>query len=312
MSHLRAVTLAAFALAAIANLNTAPVGAAQNVTRTLYVSVIEKDGGNPVLDMKAADFEVKEGGKVQQISTLKVADLPLRVALIVSDRGTGGFQLGALRFVEALLGHGEIAITGIVTQPERYSDYSGNVDVLREGLIKLARRGGTGPGAQVVETLMDAAKEVSKEGFRPVIVLMRNGGEGSTPIRAEAVREQLRKSGAALYAISTTGTQGIRSGGANEAVTAASVAATNAASEVQEGMLTLGTIIGDGSKDSGGHHEQVVSTSLVPTMQQIAKELLNEYKITYTLPAGTKPNDRVSVTTKRKGVTVYAPSRIGS
>jgi hypothetical protein len=45
-------------------------------------------------------------------------------------------------------------------------------------------------------------------------------------------------------------------------------------------------------------------------MQQVASELLNQYEVSYTLPAGAKPSDRLQVTAKRKNVVLYAPSRI--
>jgi hypothetical protein len=42
----------------------------------------------------------------------------------------------------------------------------------------------------------------------------------------------------------------------------------------------------------------------------IADELLHQYEITYTLPAGQKPDDKLEVKSKRKDVTVRAPSRL--
>ena len=82
--------------------------------------------------------------------------------------------------------------------------------------------------------------------------------------------------------------------------------------EWAEGSMTLATILGDGSKDSGGRHEQNVSSRLIPAVQQIALELLNQYEITYTLPDGTNPSDRVSVEVNRDGVKLQAPSRIAN
>jgi VWFA-related protein len=296
---------------ALAVWSSAPLLQAQSSARTLYASVIDKEGA-PVLDLQPADFEVKEGGKTIEIATVKLAAKPVRVALIVSDRGSGQFQPGALRFCQAVLnGGGQVGITGISTQPERFSDFSDNADVLRDGLLKVGRRAmSRTASAQLVEAILDATKDVAKDGFRPAIVVMRNGGEGPTPIRADAVREALRRSGAALYAVSTTGTQSVQGGGAP--MDAAGISRAAAQSEVQEGMLTLGTILGDGSKESGGHHNQVVATSLMPTMEKLGAELVNQYEISYTLPAGTKPSDRVSVTSKRKGVTVHAPTRVAN
>lgn len=311
MPSFRTLSIAVLCLCACATGFTATrLGAAQATTRTIYAGVVDKDA-KPVLDLEAAEFEVKEGGKLVELTAAKLAAKPVRVALIVSDRGTGQFQPSALRFVEAILGRGEVAITGISTQPERFSDFSDNVDVLRDGLLKIGRRAMvTGASAQLVEAILDATKDVKRDGYRPAIVVIRNGGEGPTPIRAEAVRDALRKAGAVLFAVSTTGTQGVRAGGAP--MTADGIAQAAANAEVQEGMLTLGTILGEGAKDTGGYHDQVISTTLQPTLQRLAAELVNQYELTYALPPGVKPSDRVSVASKRKGVTVHAPTRVAN
>jgi hypothetical protein len=54
---------------------------------------------------------------------------------------------------------------------------------------------------------------------------------------------------------------------------------------------------------------QILGTTIVPEMQRIAAELVNQYEISYTLPPGVAPSDRISVSSKRQGVTVRAPSR---
>jgi VWFA-related protein len=283
---------------------------AQALTRTVYVTVIDKEG-QPVTDLRADEFELKYAGKVQPITDIKLSTTPLRVAIIVADRGTGMFQLGSLRFIEALLGRGEFSITGVIVQPERLVDYSSEVDALRGGLLKLQKRGNNQTGAQLVEAIQAAAREVKRDGYRPAILVMRAGGEGTTPIRSQTVREDIRTSGAVLYAISRTGTQGI--GGSQnptQAASAASVAAAANASDAMEGQLTLGSILGEGSKDSGGRHVQTVAVSMVDLVQQIATELKNQYEITYTIPQAGRPNDRLEVTLKRRGLTLLAPTRV--
>jgi hypothetical protein len=267
--------------------------------------------GAVVTDMRADEFELKYAGKAAPITDVKMSTTPVRVALIVADRGTGIFQAGTLHFVNALLSRGEFSITGIVTQPERFADYSSDVNVLKPAVIQLQRRSTNQAGGQVVEAILAAAKEVKKEGFRPVIVVMRAGGEAPTPIRSELVREELRKSGAVLYAISRTGTQSMGGGQSPTGpVTAAGVSQANAESEIREGQLTLGTVLGEGSKDSGGRHVQTVAPSIEDLVKQIASEIGNRYEITYTIAQPGRPNDKLEVSTKRKGVTVLAPTRV--
>ena len=80
-------------------------------------------------------------------------------------------------------------------------------------------------------------------------------------------------------------------------------------SEVADGAFNLAQVLGDGSKDSGGRHEQVVETSLVPALERMAHELLNQYAISYMLPDGARPGDKLSLSSKRKGVKLLVPSR---
>jgi hypothetical protein len=284
--------------------------AGQPLTRTVYVAVTDKAGAT-ITDMRADEFEVKYAGKAAAITDVKMATTPVRVALIIADRGTGMFQAGTLHFLNSLLGKGEFSVTGVVTQPERFADYSGDVNVLKPAVIQLQRRGANLAGAQLVEAILATAKEVNKEGFRPAIVVMRAGGEAPTPIRSELVREEIRKSGAVLYAISRTGTQSVGGGQSpTTPVTAAGVSQANAQSEISEGQLTLGTILGEGSRESGGRHVQTVAPSLEDLVKQIASEIGNRYEITYTIAQAGRPNDRLEVSTKRRGVTLLAPIRV--
>jgi hypothetical protein len=69
-------------------------------------------------------------------------------------------------------------------------------------------------------------------------------------------------------------------------------------------------VLGDGSKDSGGRHEQVVATTHAKALEQLAQELLHQYEVDWMVADGMKPGDKLSVDSKRKGVTVRAPSRL--
>jgi len=284
--------------------------ARQTTTRAIFASVTDKNG-RPVMDMEAAEFEVREGGKLQKIA-VRPSATPLRVALIVADQGTGTFQGGALRFCEALLGQGEISIVSLIVQPEKLVDFSSGADALRGGLQQLARRGVSNQtGAQLLETILQAAKDVKRDKTRPAIVVMRSGGEAPPSVRADQVRAAIRDSGAILYIASTASNtspgRGLATGDE-----AASLNRFYSQERGSDEALSLATVLDGGSKETGGRQIAVAGTSVVPAMQQIAAELGNQYEITYTLPAGTKPGDRVEVASKRRGVTVHAPSWAGN
>jgi hypothetical protein len=54
----------------------------------------------------------------------------------------------------------------------------------------------------------------------------------------------------------------------------------------------------------------VVSTTLVPALERVADELLNQYALTCALPPGVKATDKLSVSTTRKGLKLQAPARL--
>src|SRR5829696_6806877 len=96
--------------AAVSCLTASPVSSARQVgTRTIYVSVLDNKGA-PVTDMQAAEFEVKAGGKTMEVTKAEPAQVPMRVAVIVSDAGTGGFQQGLANLMQKMLGRAEFSL----------------------------------------------------------------------------------------------------------------------------------------------------------------------------------------------------------
>jgi hypothetical protein len=208
--------------------------------------------------------------------------------------------------MQKLLGHAEFALISVIVQPETVVDYTGEGGVLSAGLRRLGTRGRQ-RGAQLMEAIQDALKGVRREGARSVILVVRVGAEAPTTVSGDDVREQLRKSGAILYVVSTVGAQRAAPSQARAGISAEQ--AQLRADEDADGALNLAQILGDGATESGGRHEQIISTTLVPALEQVAAELLNQYEITFVRESG-KPGDKLSVSSKRKGVTVRAPSRL--
>jgi hypothetical protein len=281
--------------------------AAQPGTRTVHISVTDKNGA-PVTDLQAADLEIKAGGKVQQVLSVKPATAPLRIAVLDADAGTGGFQLGIAKFMQKLLGHAEISLTSVVTQPEKIVDYSADAPSLSAGVTRLGARGRQA-GAQLMEAIQDATKGVRVEGKRPVIVVLRVGGENPSDISGNDLREQLRKSGAILYVVSTLGAQRPAPSQARGTDDVSVQQGQLRDSELADAANNLSQVMGDGSKDSGGRNEHILSTTLVPVLEGLADELLHQYEVTYAADA-VKPGDKLVVSTKRKGLSVRAPARL--
>jgi hypothetical protein len=284
-------------------------GALQQKSRIIYVSATDKTG-TAITDMQAADFEIKEGGKAGSIVSVAPAEIPLRIALLVADQGTGAFQLGTARFMQKLVGHAEFALYSVVIQPDKILDFSHDGPSLSAGVSRLGPRGRQIGSAQLIEAIQEATKEVQHEDRRPAIVVMRLGGEGPTTLNGNDVREQLRKSGAVLYAVSAAGAQGSAPSQARGTDAVSVQQGQLRDQELADGQFALNQVLGDGAKDSGGRHDQVVATTHAKALEQVAEELLHQYEIKYVVPEGVKPGDKISVSTRRKGVTLHAPSKV--
>jgi VWFA-related protein len=273
--------------------------------RKFYFSVLDREG-NPVTDLTPAEVEVREGGRPQEFTLAQPAATPLRVALIVADGGTGAYQAAATTFMNKLMKGAEFKVVAVTEQAETLTSYTSSVPELSGAVQRLAKRTARRMGAQVMEAISESIADVAADGKRPVIVVMRLGGEPPTTLRANVVRDALRKSGARLHVISPVGGGGAGRGG---------MGVTRSQGDSQgetdlSNMVVLNQVLDDGSRESGGRHDQVAATTVLKTLEQLGNELMSQYEVSYTLPAGTKPSDRLQISTKRRDVRVFAPSRI--
>jgi hypothetical protein len=75
--------------------------------------------------------------------------------------------------------------------------------------------------------------------------------------------------------------------------------------------MHLHRVLGDGPKQSGGHHQQIIAAAgFLTGLQSLAIELTSQYRITYTLPEGAKRAERLNVSVRRKDAVVRAPIKL--
>lgn len=255
--------------------------AAADTPRTVYFSAVDSKG-TPVTDLTAADLAVKEGGKDRAIADLSHASAPILVSILVDDGGTGAFQEGVSGLLESMLDHGQFAIRAFNPQPSKLTDFTANVDALKKALNGIGARGkiNTG-GEQMVDAVSQAATELQKrKAARSAIIVLTVAGEQAQSSQAEPALNALKNSGASLSVVHLAG-------------------------------LELGQVLGDGPKRSGGVIQQIAGgVAPGPVLAKISDNLLQQYVLTYTLPDGVKPNDKLTLTTSRKGVTLLAPQRV--
>jgi hypothetical protein len=249
--------------------------------RVVYISATDAKGA-PVTDLVAADISVKEGGKDQAIVGLEPATAALDVVVLVSDNGTGVFQPGAFQFFQSLLGHGKFSMSQFTPQVAQVMDFTDDVSTIQAALGRITPRGKVeGSGEQLIDAIAQSARTLQqRKAARPVILVLTVSGESEESLNPQPVLNQVRMSGAMLNVVFFTG-------------------------------AGTGQVLGDGPKQFGGRSEEVHAPAGVGTaITRITDTLLHQYVLTYSLPDGVKPADRLSVSTSRKGVTLLAPTRI--
>ena len=288
--------LAVVVLAAL--VGASPSGAPAPTERTVFVTVTDAKR-TPILDLTAADFAVREDGKVREVIKAELATTPLRIAVIVDDNGTGIFRASAAGFMQRLLTKAQFAISSVTGQVMKLTDYTADGRVLAEALGKVGARAATNDGGQLLSGIFEVAKDLEqKRAARSAILAMTVGGEEHSPMQPSHVLDQLRKSGAALYVVSVAES------------TLRSTAAVNKPADLLGENLAKNEVIGDGPKQSGGRHDEIVAApGVVQAIQLLAEELANQYAVTYVLPDGVKPSDKLNVSTKRRGAVLRAPTR---
>lgn len=256
---------------------------AAETTRQVYISATDASGA-PVADLTAADVAVKEDGKERPVASLQPAGAPMQVAILVEDAGLGAFQSGVAQFLQRSIGHGQFSITALTPQATLLVDFTDDVVALKTALGRLGPRGRVqSDGDQMLDAISRAAKSLQqRKAERPIILALTGTGGEPQSIEPSDVLTTVRSSHAQLNVLFVTGAE-------------------------------VGMVLGDGPGQSGGRIEQVGSAAAIAAaLIRIADRLQRQYLLTYTLPDGVKPSERLSVSTSRKGITLTAPSRIAT
>ena len=268
----------------------------------LYVSAVDRKNV-PVTDLTAADFVLKEGGDLREIVRVERATAPMDIAMIVDDSGAGIFRYPIANFIDHLRGHARFSIGRLVVQVQRIVDYTSDIEQLRAAVLRLGVIEQTQRGGQIVEAVLQSAKDLQRrDSERPVIIVLTDTDTGDSSLPAQHVLDELQRSGAVMYVISVLRRPALNS--------APGQSAADKPSELLERQLDINRVLGDGPKQSGGRRAEIAGLAgPIPELQGMAEELRRQYLITYMVPAGEKLGQKINISTKRRGVSVRAPSR---
>lgn len=269
------------ALAGTSSASAPALRASPDIVRTVYVSATDRSG-KQVTDLTASDLVVKENGQSRDVIDLIPATDPCHVAILVDDGGDGLMQMAVAALLNAAPARTLVSIRMLNPQAIVLNDYSSDPGVLQKSVNRLVQRGRLQRDPMILsDVVAAAAKEMRKrELSRPVIVALTNGGESTEREIAREILEDLRASGAALHVVHVVG-------------------------------VDFSAVMMDGPTQSGGSATVSTSTQgFAEAASVIAKTLAYQYRLTYRLPDGVRPSDRLQVSTTRPNVKVVAPTRI--
>ena len=180
----------------------------------LYAAVTDRNG-RLVRGLTAADFEVFEDGRPQEITKFElVEDLPLTVGVTIDTSGSmaetlGEAQRAGREFVARVLRPGDRCfVVGFDDRPELLMPPTDDATACSEGLDDLAAWGFTALHDATVTSLYYF------RGFRGqrALILLSDGDDTSSSVSYRAAIEYARRSGVAIYSVGL-GTGGLLGGG---------------------------------------------------------------------------------------------------
>lgn len=278
-------------VAVLAVVAAAPGVAVAQTERSIYASVLDKDG-MPVSALTARDFLVREDGVEREVLRVLPADEPLQIAVLVDtsqavERHVTDVRRALKAFFREMAGRHELALVGFGERPTVLTQYTSDLARLDAGVGKLFARQGS--GAYALDAIVDASRALSgREGARHAIVVITTEGPEFSERYHQNVLDELG-SRATLHSFTLVRRR----------------------VSLDDGRRQREITLAEGASETGGRREHLLtSMALEERLHGLAVELKNQYRVDYARPAGLVPPEKIDVDVRQPGLTVRAPRRV--
>ena len=272
--------------AAVAVLSTAPRAAQGARERVMFVSAVDRDG-EPVPDLPADAFQIKEDGVKREVLRVSRATEPIDVAILVDNSAAARDDITFLRtglsnFVARVSTGNHVAVVALADRPTILVDYTDDTKKLSDAVGRLFALSQSGM------TLLDGIYETTRglarrETPRAVIVPVFTDGIEFTNRYSNDIVKVLQEQDVALHMV-TIG-QFYHS--------------------EEHATRERSFLLDAGPRGSGGQRISLLSPhGLDDALQRLARELSSQYKVVYGRPQSLITPERAEVSSARAGVTM--------
>jgi Ca-activated chloride channel family protein len=236
-------------------------------------------GGERVRDLGRSDFELREGGRRQEIVTFGSGEIPYTAIVLVdaSESMSGAKIENARRGARAFFGgmreldEGKLIVFSDRTRAS--TPFSNLRELLTAGLGRIRAAG----GSAVNDHLYLALRQLEPRHGRRLVVLLSDGQDAHSVLDATVLLDTVRRSQALIYWLRLT----TPNASAHDGSTFMSIWRSPETNRAEVARLVEAVV------DSGGRIEPVVApTEIEPAFRGILDELADQYAL------GFYPSDR--------------------
>lgn len=272
---------------------------------------VRKERGGAVMDLEKDEFSLVEDGATQEIAFFNRDVAPIDVVLLVDSSGSvegtlDVIQSAALSFIKQLRPVDRFSIVSFADRPIIVLDWSSDTKSATSALRSLEPKGNTALYGSIVAVLYERF-EASSVGRRRAVVVLSDGDDTTSSVTSRSAARAALLHDASVYVVSISRlladrfAEYARMGGVP---TQERVKFRTLSERLRRSEERLEYLAGQ----SGG---RVVYPKrfgdLGSAYDEIAEEMRSRYLIGYYPPPDSKPGFHViGVTTRRKGVTMYA------
>jgi VWFA-related protein len=263
------------ALSFLAIALNAPPAFGQADERTIYASVVDRDG-EPALDLTIKDFIVREDGAAREIVRVAKDDDPLQIALLVDNSAVMRPRLTQLRkaaaaFVNATRDGVPVALITLAERPTIAVGYTTERAPLLKSIDGMFA---FDAGNYLLDGIAETSQALAKRTlWRSVIAVITGIGPEMSYRQYTEVLRFFREGNASLHVL-----------------------------QMGSGLGEQGReiVVQRGTSETGGRFEEVLSQgALDMKARQLATEISNQYRITYLRPARLIPPKKTEVSVRR-------------